>query len=217
MRSFALSGCLLMSFFFSPVGAQHAAPLTPASPPFVRPFHSCPRTVLLFRCRISRQQGGCPMNSTLALDRRAFLRTSAAAGGGLLVALYLPAGKAALASQAPNPHPLAPFAFLKISPDDIVTVISNHSEMGQGIYTALPMLLNEELQADWSKIRVESAPVDAVYNHTVFGMQMTGDCSKTIARLQTPCGLARAPSGFVAFGRLRVVAHLRNGGVAAHQ
>jgi len=39
-----------------------------------------------------------------------------------------------------------------------------HSEMGQGIYTSLPMLLNEELQADWSKIRVEAAPVDKVYN-----------------------------------------------------
>ncbi|HLZ49558.1 MAG TPA: xanthine dehydrogenase family protein molybdopterin-binding subunit [Candidatus Acidoferrum sp.] len=119
------------------------------------------------------------MNSTLALDRRAFLRTSAAAGGGLLVALYLPAAKAALSSQAPKPLPLAPFAFLRISPDEFVTVISNHSEMGQGIYTVLPMLLNEELQADWSKIRVESAPVDAVYNHTVFGMQMTGGSTTT--------------------------------------
>lgn len=119
------------------------------------------------------------MNSTLTLDRRAFLRTSAAAGGGLLVALYLPAANAALSSQAPKPLSLAPFAFLKISPDDIVTVISNHSEMGQGIYTVLPMLLNEELQADWSKVCVESAPVDAVYNHTVFGMQMTGGSTTT--------------------------------------
>ena len=51
--------------------------------------------------------------------------------------------------------------------------------MGQGIYTSLPMLLNEELEADWSKIRVEPAPVDAAYNHTVFGMQMTGGSTTT--------------------------------------
>ena len=113
------------------------------------------------------------------LDRRAFLRTSAAVGGGLLVAMYVPAARDAFAAQAPPAAPLAPFAFLKISPDDTVTVIANHSEMGEGVYTVLPMLMNEELQADWSKIRVESAPVDAVYNHTVFGIQMTGGSTTT--------------------------------------
>jgi len=51
--------------------------------------------------------------------------------------------------------------------------------MGQGIYTSLPMLLNEELEADWSKIKVEPAPVDAVYNHTLYGVQMTGGSSTT--------------------------------------
>ncbi len=65
-------------------------------------------------------------------------------------------------------------AFVRIGTDESVTVISSHSEMGQGVYTSLPMLLNEELEADWSKIRVEAAPVDKVYNHPIFGMQMTG-------------------------------------------
>lgn len=118
------------------------------------------------------------MSARPALDRRAFIKTSAAVGGGLLVGLYLPAANSALPAQAP-PQPLAPFAFVKISPDDVVTVIANHSEMGEGVYTVLPMLMNEELQADWSKIRVESAPVDAVYNHTVFGIQMTGGSTTT--------------------------------------
>ncbi len=113
------------------------------------------------------------------MDRRAFLRTSAAAGGGLLISLYIPAANGALSAQAAKSQPLTPFAFVKISPDDTVTVIANHSEMGQGIYTSLPMLLNEELEADWSKIRVESAPVDAVYNHTAFGIQMTGGSTTT--------------------------------------
>src|SRR5437016_4174304 len=67
-----------------------------------------------------------------------------------------------------------PNAFLRIGTDERVTVIVNHSEMGQGVYTSLPMLLAEELDADWSKVSYESAPVDAKYNHPVFGMQMTG-------------------------------------------
>jgi isoquinoline 1-oxidoreductase beta subunit len=56
-------------------------------------------------------------------------------------------------------------------------VVVNKSEMGQGVYTSLPMLIAEELEADWSRIHVESAPVAAVYNHTGFGMQLTGGSS----------------------------------------
>ena len=119
------------------------------------------------------------MSAPAMIDRRSFLKTSAAAGGGLVVAFYVPGMEAALSSQAPPPQPLAPFAYVKIAPDETVTIVSNHSEMGQGVYTSLPMLLNEELQADWSKIRVESAPVDPVYNHPVFGMQMTGGSTTT--------------------------------------
>src|SRR5205085_3112517 len=70
-------------------------------------------------------------------------------------------------------------AFVRIGTDESVTVISSHSEMGQGVYTSLPMLLNEELEADWSKIKVEAAPVDPAYNHAVFGMQMTGGSTST--------------------------------------
>ena len=73
----------------------------------------------------------------------------------------------------------APNAFLRIGSDDIVTIIVNHSELGQGVYTALPMLVAEELEADWSKVRVAAAPVDPVYNHTVFGMQATGGSTST--------------------------------------
>ena len=75
--------------------------------------------------------------------------------------------------------PVALNAFVRIGTDETVTVISNHSEMGQGIYTSLPMLLNEELEADWARVRVESSPVEAVYNHTVFGIMMTGGSTTT--------------------------------------
>jgi len=67
-----------------------------------------------------------------------------------------------------------PNAFIRISTDDRVTIIVNKSEMGQGVYTSLPMLVAEELEVDWTKIKVEAAPVDSAYNHTQWGIQGTG-------------------------------------------
>jgi isoquinoline 1-oxidoreductase subunit beta len=112
------------------------------------------------------------------MERRDFLKAGAALGGGLLISLYIPEFAAAGSANS-NGKPVALNAFVRIAPDESVTVISNHSEMGQGIYTSLPMLLNEELEADWARIRVESAPVEAVYNHTVFGIMMTGGSTTT--------------------------------------
>src|SRR5205807_9584458 len=115
--------------------------------------------------------------STLQMERREFLRFSLVASGGLLIGLYLPgAGKLASAQVQPAAS-FTPNAFVRIGTDERVTVIVNHSEMGQGVYTSLPMLLAEELDADWNKVGFESAPVDAKYNHPVFGMQMTGGSS----------------------------------------
>lgn len=108
------------------------------------------------------------------VGRREFIRTGAAIGGGLLVSFYAPLPGGPSSSLAAEEKDFALNAFVRIGPDESVTVIAAHSEMGQGVYTSLPMLLNEELQADWSKIRVEAAPVDKVYNHPVFGVQMTG-------------------------------------------
>src|SRR5579859_3068967 len=108
------------------------------------------------------------------VGRREFIKTGAALGGGLLVSLYTPAPDVAASAIGAEKNDFVLNAFVRIGTDESVTVISAHSEMGQGIYTSLPMLLNEELEADWSKIRVEAAPVDKVYNHPVFGMQMTG-------------------------------------------
>jgi len=115
------------------------------------------------------------------MKRRDFLRTGAAVGGGLLISLYLPeladAGSADAIPLAPATF--APNAFIRIGTDDSVTIIVGKSEMGQGVYTSLPMLVAEELEADWSKIKVESAPVDPAYNHTVFGIQITGGSTST--------------------------------------
>jgi isoquinoline 1-oxidoreductase subunit beta len=113
------------------------------------------------------------------MKRREFLKAGAALGGGLLISLYVPEFVPAARAADSAAKPVALNAFVRIGTDETVTVISNHSEMGQGIYTSLPMLLNEELEADWARVRVESSPVDAVYNHTVFGVMMTGGSTTT--------------------------------------
>jgi len=114
------------------------------------------------------------MSAPAMVGRREFLKTGAAVGGGLLVSWYLPLPSAGAERAAAGENQVALNAFVRIGTDESVTVIASHSEMGQGVYTSLPMLLNEELEADWSKIRVEAAPVDKVYDHPIFGMQMTG-------------------------------------------
>ena len=114
-------------------------------------------------------------------SRRKFLKDSAALMGGLVIGFYLPmkGGRAYAADAPPKPAKqiYPPNAFIRIANDDSITIVVNKSEMGQGVYTSLPMLIAEELEADWSRIRVESAPVAAVYNHTGFGMQLTGGSS----------------------------------------
>ena len=118
------------------------------------------------------------MNDMTVQDpfRREFIKGSAALMGGLVIGFYLPmkGGRAFAAEASPAQQVYPPNAFIRIAPDDSITIIVNKSEMGQGVYTSLPMLVAEELEADWSRIRVESAPVAAVYNHTAFGIQMTG-------------------------------------------
>src|ERR1700719_70856 len=118
------------------------------------------------------------MSHALNVSRRDFLRTGLLAGGGLVLGLHLPA---LAPGQKPGKKagPFALNAFVRVGADDSVTVVVNHSEMGQGPYTSVPMLVAEELDADWAKVRFEAAPVAAVYNHTVYGIQMTGGSSST--------------------------------------
>jgi isoquinoline 1-oxidoreductase beta subunit len=118
------------------------------------------------------------------VSRRRFIRTSAALGGGLVVGFYVPGAGKRLFAQAGAPKPLPnPNSFLRIGSDESVTVLLAHSEMGQGIWTTLPMLINEELGADWSRIRVEHAPAAPAYAHALFGMQMTGGSSTTYSEM----------------------------------
>jgi isoquinoline 1-oxidoreductase beta subunit len=110
-------------------------------------------------------------------SRRTFLKSATALTGGLVIGFWLPEGqRLARAQGAPKP-PVNPNAFLRIGKDGSVTVIVKHLEFGQGINTALPMLLAEELECDWKKVRSELAPAAPEYAHTDFGMQMTGGSS----------------------------------------
>jgi len=114
----------------------------------------------------------------VTISRRELLRTSMVSAAGLVVAFHVP--RVVRAAPGPAAPPLPPAnAFLRIGTDDSVTVLLAHSEMGQGIWTGLAMLIAEELECDWSKVRCEHAPAAAVYAHPAFGMQMTGGSSTT--------------------------------------
>ena len=114
------------------------------------------------------------MSASGRIDRRQFLRASGQMAGALTIAFYagpLAAQEGPPAAAKPLPDPNA---FLRIAPDGTLTVLLAHSEMGQGMWTGLVMLLAEELDLDWSKLRVEHAPAAPAYAHTAFGIQMTG-------------------------------------------
>ena len=113
-----------------------------------------------------------------AWSRRDFLETGLAATSGLIVAFIMPPmAQKVFAQQPKTPLPTAPNAFIHIAPDNSVTMIINKLEMGQGVNTSLAQLIAEELECDWTKIKSISASVNPVYNHTYFGMQMTGGSS----------------------------------------
>src|SRR5215471_10334506 len=96
------------------------------------------------------------------VTRREFVGAGIAAGAGLVIGFYLPRG-------TKEKQPFSPNAYLRITPDDKFTVVVARSEMGQGVRTALPMILAEELEADWKQIEIEQAGAS-----TLFGDQTTG-------------------------------------------
>ncbi|HEV7500363.1 MAG TPA: xanthine dehydrogenase family protein molybdopterin-binding subunit, partial [Vicinamibacteria bacterium] len=110
----------------------------------------------------------------LRLSRRSFVRVSAAAAGGLLVSLYFDRPLAAQDAAPPAPKVYPPDAFVHIRPDGKIVITVNRLEFGQGVQTSLPMILADELDADWSQVLAELAPAADVYKDPVFGFQMVG-------------------------------------------
>lgn len=107
-----------------------------------------------------------------SLTRRSFLRVSSAAAGGLLLSLYI--DRAAVAQQTPKPQVYPPDAFIHVRPDGEIVVQVNRLEFGQGVQTALPMLLADEMDADWPQVTAELAPAADVYRDPLYGIQMVG-------------------------------------------
>ena len=111
------------------------------------------------------------MSPGLSVNRREFLKTGATGGAALVIGFYL--SDVGLADQARDQekNPPNPFdAWVHIGKDNRVTLILGKSEMGQGVYTALPMILAEELSLDWRKVKVEQAPTNpAIYDHGTGG------------------------------------------------
>ncbi|MGH9873677.1 MAG: molybdopterin cofactor-binding domain-containing protein, partial [Pyrinomonadaceae bacterium] len=125
---------------------------------------------------------------TEKVSRRLFLTSSVAAGGGLLIGYSLASASELLSSSVPSatPHNNAPAgvdiplnAWIRISPNDEVTLISSQSEMGQGVMTTLPAILAEELCADWSRVKVEFSSVAPAYRNPRINWQFTGNSEST--------------------------------------
>lgn len=114
------------------------------------------------------------------IDRRSFLKSSALAGGGLVLAFYLNAADRLGAAEVVKAATLtesgefAPNAFIRIAPDGSVTIYAHKPEIGQGIKTSLPMIVAEELEVDWRTVTVISAPLDPA-----FGSQAAGGSTST--------------------------------------
>src|ERR1043165_3144256 len=98
-------------------------------------------------------------NAPKKIERREFLRTSAILGGGLLLATYAEP-VSALEAWTPAAGEFVPNAFIKMTPDGIVTIIGKNPEIGQGMKTTLPMLIADELDVEWKNVKIEQGSFD---------------------------------------------------------
>ena len=105
--------------------------------------------------------------------RRTLLKAGSAVGGGFFLGINL-IGRSPEALADADPKSYAPSAWIRIGADDSVTIVVAKSEMGQGVMTSMPMLIAEELEADWSKVQIETAPANRLYAEPERGTQFTG-------------------------------------------
>lgn len=125
--------------------------------------------------------GALACRQAVPVTRRQFLKATGMAGGGLMLAIGvgergLLGGRFAGAEEAAAParKVYPPAAFVRIGEDESVTIVVGKIEFGQGVLTSMPMLVVEELDCDWNKVRSEHAPADPLYAHPAFGAQFTG-------------------------------------------
>src|SRR5690606_21324129 len=123
--------------------------------------------------RLSRPRPWSNAMPTTTLDRRSFIRVSALAGGGMLIATRLATVADALTQDQSSSF--APNAFIRITPDGDVTIMAKNPEVGQGIKTSMPMLVAEELSVDWKDVRLEQPELD----EEQYGRQSAGGRTAT--------------------------------------
>ena len=124
-----------------------------------------------------------PTESPNSVSRRSFLKTGAAAGGGLLLSFVLPLARGA--ANTSSAKSFEPNAFVRIGRDGKVVLIMPYVEMGQGTYTSIPMLIAEELEVDLSQVRLEHAPPnEKLYVNPLLGVQATGNSNAVRASWQ---------------------------------
>src|SRR5205814_1441228 len=101
----------------------------------------------------------------LTYDRRSFLKLTGLAGGGLTLAFYMGESNTAVAraTEGADVKMFEPNAFIRIARDNTVTLYAKNPEIGQGVKTSLPMIIAEELDADWAKVKVEQSAISAAY------------------------------------------------------
>ena len=122
-----------------------------------------------------------PERLRVGVSRRTFLVAGAAAGGGLLLGFYLPQRVIAEAATA-GTDAFGPNAFVRIRPDNSVTLVMPQVEMGQGTYTSMSMLIAEELEVDLAQVTLEAAPPDdKLYANPLTGFQVTGGSTSVMA------------------------------------
>ena len=130
--------------------------------------------------------------SEIDVSRRGFLQTGAAAGGALMIGFVLP-GCAQMRPAAPVTTAMAN-SWVRVGSDNSVTILCARSEMGQGVYTSMPMLIAEELEVDLSRVKVEMAPAGEPYINAMIGGQLTGGSTSVrdaYAKLRTAGAQAR--------------------------
>jgi isoquinoline 1-oxidoreductase subunit beta len=125
---------------------------------------------------LDNEMGSFDADHAVEFSRRSFLKSAAAASSGLVIAMYLPGcSRTENAARSAGPVKIVEAnAWLKIGTDGAITVLCDRSEMGQGVYTALPTLIAEELGVAPETIRVEFAPPGAAYVNSLLGAQATG-------------------------------------------
>ena len=110
------------------------------------------------------------MANRTVINRRDFIKVVSTTGAGLAIGFHLPFKNRVQAATLASNNTFKPNAWVTLYPDELVTITVSKSEMGQGVWTSLPMIIAEEMELDWTKVQIEQAPVDKER----FGRQGTG-------------------------------------------